>query len=205
MHIKKRFNTGFKNWLPLAISIIMLSALIFVGVQHNYRQSANDPQIQIAEDIVAAIGQGQPADAIVSPEPTADMAKGLSPFLIVYNESGSALGGSVQLDGKIPVLPAGVFNEAKKNGQHRLTWKPKDDVSMATVVMYYGGEKPGFIAVGRSLREVEKRISQMTITIALGTAATLLATLLLSMLLVKPEPQHHEAHLAEHGHEHHHT
>ena len=40
----------FLKWLPLGVAVTLVCALIYATVQQNYRQSANDPQIQMAED-----------------------------------------------------------------------------------------------------------------------------------------------------------
>jgi len=203
MSIKRKLGIALKNWLPLAAAIVIISGSVYVAVHQNYRATANDPQIQIAEDVIAAIEQGQSVDALVPPNPTVEMSKSLSPFLIAYDDSGKPIGGSVQLDGKVPALPAAVFAEAKKKGEVRITWQPKSDVHMATVVRHYGGEKSGFVAVGRSLREIEKRTAELAIIIAIATAAALLVTFLINLLFTKPE--HHEHHAHEHAHEHEHA
>ena len=58
---KKVLCQTFIAWLPFAIIIVIFSGLVYAIVQQNYRQSANDPQIQIAEDLATAISQGQPS------------------------------------------------------------------------------------------------------------------------------------------------
>ncbi|MEK7161684.1 MAG: hypothetical protein AAB729_03270, partial [Patescibacteria group bacterium] len=70
-HHKKIFQEALFSWLPLAVAIIIMSGLVYVVAQQNYRLTANDPQIQIAQDIAAALNKGDvQADAIVPPTPT---------------------------------------------------------------------------------------------------------------------------------------
>ena len=57
----------FLKWLPLACLATFLAGLGYVAVQQSYRQSANDPQIQMSEDISAALASGAPVQALVSP------------------------------------------------------------------------------------------------------------------------------------------
>ena len=38
------------SWLPLAVASTGMCLLVYATVQQNYRQSLNDPQIQMAED-----------------------------------------------------------------------------------------------------------------------------------------------------------
>lgn len=154
-------NVWFKTfvfWLPLAAVMFVLSLLVYTAVQQNYRMSANDPQIQVAEDVAASITSGAtPADSIVPPNPTADMSSSLSAFLIVYSATGTPIGGSVALDGKIPSMPTGVADYVKLHGEDRFTWQPKSSVRAAVVVTSFSGPQSGFILVGRSLKEIEIR------------------------------------------------
>jgi len=158
---KKVLSATFVAWLPLAIIIVIFSGLAYAVVQQNYRQGANDPQIQIAEDVADAIttGKAQP-DGIVSPEPTADISSSLSTFAAIYSATGTPIGSSVSLDGKLPTLPSGAFDYARLHKEDRLTWQPKTGIRIAAVVVYFGGADPGFVLAGRSLRDVEIRENQ---------------------------------------------
>src|SRR5580698_671314 len=123
-HHKAVLAETFKTWLPLAVTIIILTGLVAVAVQQNYRQSANDPQIQIAEDVSTAINNGSATpDAIVSPTPTTDIASSLSAFVTVFSATGTPIGSSVSLNGKLPTLPSGVFDYVKLHGEDRFTWQ----------------------------------------------------------------------------------
>jgi hypothetical protein len=161
-------------WLPLGASVIILSALIYGAVQQNIRMSANDPQIQIAEDLAAAFE----ADVPVPQQPAQiDIAKSLSSYIIIYDENGKVVQGSGMLDGKTPGLPPGVLDYAKAHGEDRVTWQPKAGVRQAAVVIHYGGAHPGFVLAGRNLREVERRESQLTLEVALGSITALIVSL----------------------------
>ena len=48
-----------KSWVLITIIVTGLSGLIYVGIQQDLRQTANDPQIQMAEDIAAKLTDGQ--------------------------------------------------------------------------------------------------------------------------------------------------
>ena len=49
----------------MAVIITGLSGLIYATVQQNIRQSADDPQIQMAEDTAAQLANGQQAQNVV--------------------------------------------------------------------------------------------------------------------------------------------
>lgn len=167
----------FEKWLPLAIAIVVMAGLVYVAVQQNYRQSANDPQIQIAQDVAAALSAGQAAPgSVVPPNPTAEMSPSLSTFVAVFSATGTPIGSSAALDGKLPVLPAGVLDAAKQRGENRFTWQPKTGARFAVDVAYFSGKEDGFVLAGRSLKEVEVRESQLTLMSLIATVLALVLT-----------------------------
>ena len=177
---QSKFSSAFKAWLPFAVIIIIFAGLVYGAVQQNYRQSANDPQIQVAQDISNAVALGQAApDTIVPANPTADMAQSLSTFVIIYSATSSPIGASVGLDGKIPSLPAGVADYASLHGQDRFTWQPKPGVRVAAVVEHFAGPVPGFVLVGRSLKEIELRENNLTLMCAAAAAIALVLVFLM--------------------------
>ena len=136
----------------IAVLGLVFGTIYAVG-QQVLRQSANDPQIQLAEDIAHLLdGTAKPSD--LASTSRIDMAASLAPFLVVTDSKGAVLETTGQLDGRDPAIPLGVFDSAKKMGQDRVTWQPRKGVRIALVVVPY---KDGYVAVGRSLREVEKR------------------------------------------------
>lgn len=148
-------------WIPLAIVITGLSGLIYLTAQQSLRLSANDPQIQIAEDAAAALNNGAtPAD--VTPKNSVDINKSLANFVIVYDQNGNPATSSADFHGRIPVPPTGVF-QSSQSKQDRFTWEPASGVRIAAVVNKYN---QGYVLSGRSLREVEQRetwIEQLTL------------------------------------------
>ena len=204
IHYKTALPTAAKSWLPLAVTIVLLSGLVYAAVQQNYRQSANDPQIQITQDVASAIAQGSAtADNIVPANPTVDMSQSLSAFVIIYTATGTPIGGSVMLDGKLPTLPSGVLDFAKAHGQDRFTWQPKTNVRVAAVVTPFLGPNPGYVLAGRLLTEVEKREMQLELMCAIGGLVTLVLTFL--TILYTEADKARKAHYASHVEEHHHA
>jgi hypothetical protein len=160
--MNKHLFSALKIWIPLAIVTTVLAGLIYVSVQQNYRMSANDPQIQISEDIANQAANGQNPQAFL-PRTKVDISRSLASFIMLYDKNGKLTGSSAILDGKDPVVPSGVFNSTKTSGEERFTWQPKIGVRQAVVISYYNSENTsGFILIGRSLREVEVRIDNLT-------------------------------------------
>ena len=146
----------FLYWLPLAFCLTVLAGLVYGAVQQNFRQGANDPQIQMAEDAAIQLQDGAQAQTVVGGDKV-DLSRSLAPFLIVYDATGHVLASSAQLNGAVPDIPTGVFNSVRASGEDRMTWQPQEGVREAAIVTQFGGSHPGFVLAGRSLREVEDR------------------------------------------------
>jgi len=167
-------------WIPIAISITALCLLVYASVQQNYRQSANDPQIQISEDLANNLNNGKNIDLLVSKEKI-DISKSLAIYVMVFDNNGNVLSSSAILEGKDPKVPVGVLSYAKKYNQDRLTWQPKENVRSAIVVTKYNS---GYVLVGRSIREIEKREDQIFVQAELIWVGTMLATLIAVLVFV---------------------
>lgn len=144
-------------------------ALAFYAIpQHVLRSGLNDPQIQMATDLASKLDQvgvidGLRQGALMESGSGAeiDMARSLSPFLIVFNDAGQPLGSNAQLDGQTPIPPAGIFEFVRSHGEERVTWQPRRGVRIAAVVERVRGSQPGFVLAGRNMREVEARIGDV--------------------------------------------
>ena len=170
-------------WLLIAMIVTGFSVLIYAVVQQDMRQGADDPQIQMAEDIAAQLTNGQQAQAVV-PAEKVDIAKSLALYVIVFDSSGKSLASSAQLNGQSPTIPAGVFDSVRQNGEDKITWQPQPGVRSAIVVTQFKGAGSGFVLVGRSLREVEKRENTTMLVVLLGWIGMLFATLLATAIVV---------------------
>ncbi len=174
-----RVKIVLNRWLPLALLITAFCGLVYVSVQQSLRQNANDPQIQLAEDGGVALARGESVESVV-PSATIDIARSSVPFVMVFDDNGVVLASSGQIHGQAPALPAGVLDYVQQHGEDRVTWQPEPGVRIAAVVMRYNETNSGYILAGRSLREVEKRESQ----VSFFAGATWLGTLITSLILV---------------------
>jgi len=148
-----------KHWLPFAAVTTLLCGLVYVTVQQSLRQRANDPQIQMAEDAAAVLAAGGTLESNL-PAAQVEISTSLAPFVVIYGDAGEPQASSGLLQGDVPLLPSGVFDYTRQNGEERESWQPESGVRIAAVVVAYGGTQPGFVLAGRSMREVEKRESQ---------------------------------------------
>lgn len=169
-------------WVYSAIAVTGVCSLVYVAGQQNYRQNANDPQVQIAEDGGAKLEAGDvPASLVNRNVPLEDLQTSLLPWVVVYDSSGLALESSAQFNGAPPQLPKGVFDvDAKaqfddpvwKGGEYRVTWQPQPGVRQA-VVLVQTSDKKYFVASGRSLKEAELRVGQLGALVLAAWAFTL--------------------------------
>ena len=132
MEIKK----SILRFLLLAFVLTLSCGISYLLVQQDLRQSANDPQIQMAEDGI-------------SPQtlPRVDISKSLAPFVIVFDQNGNPVSSSGTLNGAIPTIPAGIFQYVRNSGEDRFTWQPAPSVRIAAVV---DKTNSGFILAGRN-------------------------------------------------------
>ena len=160
---------------PFALAVTLAMGTAYALAQQTLRQSANDPQIQMAEDLAAGYANGQPIrTAEVEP---VDMAKSLAPFYMVFDGAGKTLATTGYLDGSPPPAPPhGVFDYASAHGSDRITWQPAPNVRLAAVVVPFQGTGKGFVLAGRSLREVENRESDLLHLTMLAWLVTMVAT-----------------------------
>src|SRR5438045_3435796 len=98
----RNLRIAFFNWLPLGIAVICICGLIYAVVQQNYRQSLNDPQIQMTEDAITALNTGKQPAEIVNKSAPVNISKSLLPFLAIYDEKGKLLVTDGNINGDSP-------------------------------------------------------------------------------------------------------
>ena len=192
------FRAAFLQWFPLAVAVTGLCLLIYVTVQQNYRQSLNDPQVQIAEAIgreLDTLDDSSNASLLAIEKRIGsehvDIARDLVPWSGIYlysagDESAGTTATSGILNDGPAILPSSVFETqtwSKKwrleNGrlETRFTWQPELGVRQALVVVQFKTPSgiEGFAVAGRNMREVENRIDGLTQMIGLGWLVILMA------------------------------
>ena len=167
------------------LAVTILYGLTYLGIQQLLRHNADKPQISLVSEAAAALTRGDLATSVL-PSPTIDLRESLEPFVIVYDTAGKPTAGSGLLDGELPTPPAGVFTYASEHGEDRVTWQPKSDVRIATVIKPFSGPASGFVLAGRSLAEVERKTDILLVIIAGAYTATMLTAFVPMYLLLRP-------------------
>jgi hypothetical protein len=175
-----KFIPLFKSWFGYAAAITLVCGIIYATVQQGYRQTANDPQFQLAEDAANALSKGIDPKAIVGNAPGIEISQSLSPYLIIYNGNGSIAATNATLDGNAPRLPQGVLNDAHRNGTNAVTWQPRAGVRSATVSVR---AKDYIVTAGRSLRMTEERIGRLGQQILFGWFMSLIGMAVILVMI----------------------
>jgi hypothetical protein len=165
-------------FLPAAVVATALTGAVYVTAQQAYRQSANDPQLQLAQDAAAALDAGAPAGSVVGTTPI-DYGASLAPFVTVFDAKGVLLATGGRLGGHDPAPPKGMLEAAVAGSPNVVTWQPRSDVRIAAVAVPWSG---GTVLAGRSLREVERRVDQLLLLVAAVWIATLVGLVVASFV-----------------------
>lgn len=174
---------ALKVWLPLAVLATFMAGIAFGVGQQVMRQSAYDPQVQLAEDWANQI------ESSTNPQQLSlgafiDPAHSLSPFGIIYDQDGNIIGSSVSAPSTMK-QPDGVFDRADANANHevRFTWQPASGDRYAVVIKRATiQDKSYYVLAGRNLREVESRTEKLMWMVFAGWAITLVALLVVQNL-----------------------
>jgi hypothetical protein len=175
--------------LAALIIVTMIIALIYATVQQNYRGNANDPQVQIVSEVSNRLARMASVEEFFNGD-TIDLAQSLGLFVVLYNESGQPIRSSAIFRGAAPQLPSGVFDFVRSNGEERVTWQPERGTRMAMVVRTVRHGSIGFVAAGRSLREVEvkeERLRWMVFVVWILCMGVIASNTVVQLIIMKKE------------------
>ncbi|HUY62802.1 MAG TPA: hypothetical protein VMV50_03405 [Candidatus Paceibacterota bacterium] len=201
--MKPRFARVFALWIPFLVATSGLFLFAYWGIQQQYRQDANNPQIQMAEDGAAILDAGGVPAAVVprtnplsAGVPTVDITRNLAPWIAVFDSSGTPLESSASYGDKPLSLPPRVFDTSTWKARYagwgidlsvpdnetRFSWQPSPSARQAVVIVR--ANNGDFVVAGRALREVEDREATLTHGAAILWGATELGTLVALGILV---------------------
>lgn len=177
-HIKQLHNAmllSLRAWLPLAVIITAVFLGIYFSSQYIVRSLAVEEQVKISADVMRYLNEGGNPMALNANAPV-DIEKTLSPYIVFYTLDILPMTSSVTLDGERPILPFGVYAQVKERGEHRLTWQPKRGLRQAIVLNHLEGPTPGYLLVGKSLKESERTICGLWYILSVMWAITMLGS-----------------------------
>ncbi|MEN9912853.1 MAG: hypothetical protein RLY66_261 [Candidatus Parcubacteria bacterium] len=156
----------------------------YAVAQQIIRQSADDPQIQIARDAAHELGQDK-SYVIPSDYLKVDMDVSLAPFTIVFDDTGETQSTTGYLDGRTPAPPLSIFDRVREEGEYRFSWEPAPGVRVAAVMVRFDENYSGFVLAGKSLQEAEVRIGDIG-TLIIAAWAVLGVILLIMTFAMRP-------------------
>lgn len=152
-----------KCWIgALALSILVSGLLftLYVCVQQSYRSGAQDPQHALALEMVARLNHRDSVTDLM-PHPKIDLSASELPFAMLIDASGKTLESTATLNGAVPEIPLGSLRCATTYGRNSITWQPASGIRFALAILPVKMPPCRYVAVGRSLREVDRRERQL--------------------------------------------
>ena len=169
----------YRSFIKLALVLGILTIIfgtIYASGQFVLRASANDPQVELAENTAQNLANGTGLDHALPSESIVDIRTSLSPYVIIYDDAGNILSTNARLNNQLPEVPHGVLEYSRKHDEHRVTWQPESGTRSALVVKHFSGTTSGFVVAGRSLREVEKNDTILLIVVSAAWAMSIIAS-----------------------------
>jgi hypothetical protein len=199
-----KYRNALIAWMPLAVAVTGLCLLVYTTLHQNYRQSLNDPQIQLAEDAANGLSRGggienilwreTPLQVSTSSRSFIDIATSLSPWVAYYAPNGTPLESTGLLHGSLPAIPDGALTDAENGkgkdspilGESRITWQPETGIRQAIVIVRVPDQSRGigFVVAGRNMREVESREGRLSLMVGLAWLSILITTLILQIAAI---------------------
>lgn len=178
-----------QRWLPLAFIVSVVFAGLYITIQQTIRQSYNWPQISAANELSYALSHNQSIDLLINRySAPAPIDRSDSVFAIVYDVSGKVLKSGAKLDDKTPEIVKDVlFNSDEAPSYRTVTWAPKPEVRIATVVQKVNvGDTVRYILAGRNLNQPEQMIEYLLLLCVFGWAVGIFGSLLL-ITMIEPK------------------
>src|SRR5258708_1272848 len=140
----------FKNWLGYAAVLTLLCGIIFYMGRQEFRQSANDPQLQLVQEAANALNKGADPKSLVGTGKPAEISETQAPYIVIYDVSGNVVANSGVLNGRPLKVPRHVIDYIQKNGADKATWEPVRGVSQAMVALLSNTTHSYVVIGGRS-------------------------------------------------------
>lgn len=164
-------------WLAIMGSTTLILGAAYAMVQQSTRLAANDAPTVKAQSLQALLKQDSSPQGLVSDQKISPHTN-YGIFTIITDSNGYVQASDLNINGKTPVPPKGVFEYTKTHGQDNITWQPVSGVRLAAHVESYtinqSKDHPtGFIVTGQSLKPFEDRINTYTALAAAAWVAAL--------------------------------
>lgn len=171
--------------VAIFLTLVVIISIVFVTICYTargvMRQSANDPQVEVTDQVASIIRQGAPLDQIISAAEQVDLGDSQALFVMIFDKDKKLVGTSATLNGQPISIPDEAFDRAKAGSDYRFTREPQQGSRFALVVKAV--DDSGYVVAGRSLAEMEKRATNLYQPLWIGWVLSVLAALFLASLM----------------------
>jgi hypothetical protein len=172
-------------WLAYFIVAPCMVLFIYASVQHNYRQSANDPQIQLVAEAVGALSFGTEPARVIADLGVSKSRLSLSTSVTIFDSQRHPLASSSTRNPEL-MPPVGSFDNARDHGQNRFTWQPAPSTRQAAVLEHTNANGEYYVLADRGLGEVEAREKVLFDETLLALAGVIGLGIILAAISRKP-------------------
>jgi hypothetical protein len=186
--IRSTLRTSF---LPIVIIFLAISSTLVI-TQQTVRTLSDSQLLDISANLVQNIEKNPAVLQSIPQEQTVDPSKVNDIFLQIYNDDKTVQFSNLALEGaEKPRVPDGVLDFAKQYGKNTITWAPKKDTRLGITARRFGGEKPGYVLVGKSMRSTDALVLKILNVAGFAFLASTAIILAVSLLVSrsKKSPQ----------------
>ncbi len=188
----QNLQTVLDRYRVIAIFLVLVAifSIVFISICYTgrlvLRQQANDPQVEVTEQVAGIIRQGAPLDAIVGAAQQIELNDSDALFVAIFDQDKNLAGSTALVNGQSISVPAESFDLAKAQGDYRFDLEVSEGRKMAAVIRPV--DDTAYVLAGRSLAEFEKRADTLSLPIWIGWGISVLLALVLSPLLKPLRP-----------------
>lgn len=188
----QNLQTVLDRYRVIAIFLVLVAifSIVFISICYTgrlvLRQQANDPQVEVTEQVAGIIRQGAPLEAIVSGAEQIELTQSDALFVTIFDKDKNIAGSTAVVNGQSLSVPAQNFDLAKAQGDYRFDLEVAEGRKMAAVLKPI--DDSAYVLAGRSLAEFEKRADTLSLPIWIGWGISVLLALVLSPLLKPLRP-----------------
>ncbi len=188
----QNLQTVLDRYRVIAIFLVLVAifSIVFISICYTgrlvLRQQANDPQIEVTEQVAGIIRQGAPLEAIVGTAQQIDLSESDALFVAIFDKDKNLAGSTALVNGQPISVPSENFDLAKLQGDYRFDLEVTEGRKMAAVLKPV--DENAYVLAGRSLAEFEKRADTLSLPIWIGWGISVLLALVLSPLLKPLRP-----------------
>lgn len=171
--------------IAIFLTLVAIFSVVFVSICYSsrtaLRQQANDPQVEVTDQVANIIRQGAPLDAIVSGAEQVELSQSDALFVMIFDKDKNLAGSSAVFNGQPLSVPSESFDLAKASGDYRFDWQVSETKKIAAVMKAV--DDSSYVLAGRSLAEFDRRAAVLSQPLWLGWGVSVLLALFLSSLM----------------------